>query len=778
MKNKFYFNNEELKRNKHLINYIKSSKCPKRNIHFFIKHFCRLEIPNLNKLSLSQNVFISTEENTIITTEDYYTINKNDCKCICHNIDKKLIIHNNNKNLYNSCNCPCHLYNKSMINYSNIFNTIYQNKPKQNYIQRVCKSADNINNTNNDDFNLIDKYTEYEDLNKKYIDIKKQIYNFESEKKERNTYIKKFEHNLYIYSGEEYNEYEKNNCFYRNYSNSDINIKYNHCLYNRSFNNLLEKTKNILNSPSFSNLNNRNKNYNVYSPNLSYSYYNEKRNAFYPFFENNKNKRYLSHNSNYLIKNQDKHLFKNKNPIQITNINCIRNKILDKKDIGESILFNEKNRENIKNNYFIIRKDSLKLKNINNNYKLNRFSNNDLIKSFENRYSHYSLDETIHSTINKNSHLSHPKSFGKNEINRNIYFFQNSENNKNKNKQKRIGQYSNIMRIGNDIIFEESEKNPFKTKGNEYYCIQKVNNIIIGSNKENNNNNELIKNKNDTNKTIICEINFNIINDNKKKISKNKNYLDFENIKFNNKSKINTNIIDNVDNFIIFEDNNLQIKCKLKSYKKVYDNMKRDNIISFNISKNKNHKNKYDKKKFIDNKKEIVNNINIFPSKKNKIPSKKKSAKDNYIKMEEKRNNNINKIIEKILSKNNKKDKENKQKINIVNKKDKVNKQKNNIKKPYNKNVNKEKDINKKKILPKKEELNNNPSIDSLLNYSLNDSHLIKKSDYHFNINDGDININKQINQKKPTTNNNKIKIEFQKSLEYQSQNNNNINFF
>ena len=92
MKNYYFFNNQDLNRNKHLINYSNLSECPKKNSHYFIKPFTRLEIPNLNKLSSNKNIFISTEESTIITTEDIHKINKNDCKCICHELDKKIII--------------------------------------------------------------------------------------------------------------------------------------------------------------------------------------------------------------------------------------------------------------------------------------------------------------------------------------------------------------------------------------------------------------------------------------------------------------------------------------------------------------------------------------------------------------------------------------------------------------------------------------------------------------------------------------------------------------
>ena len=44
----------------------------------------------------------------------------------------------------------------------------------------------------------------------------------------------------------------------------------------------------------------------------------------------------------------------------------------------------------------------------------------------------------------------------------------------------------------------------------------------------------------------------------------------------------------------------------------------RDNIISFNYLKSKYHEKEYEKKKFNGNKKENVNNINIFPAKKKK----------------------------------------------------------------------------------------------------------------------------------------------------------------
>ena len=64
------------------------------------------------------------------------------------------------------------------------------------------------------------------------------------------------------------------------------------------------------------------------------------------------------------------------------------------------------------------------------------------------------------------------------------------------------------------------------------------------------------------------------------------------------------------------------------------------------------------------------------------------------------------------------------------------------------------------------------------MNYNLSNSNQIKKNDYHFNRNDGDININKQIYQTKPSANNNKIKIEFQKNLEYQIKSDNNYNLF
>ena len=62
------------------------------------------------------------------------------------------------------------------------------------------------------------------------------------------------------------------------------------------------------------------------------------------------------------------------------------------------------------------------------------------------------------------------------------------------------------------------------------------------------------------------------------------------------------------------------------------------------------------------------------------------------------------------------------------------------------------------------------------MNYSHSNLNQIKKNEYHFNKNDGDININKQIYHTKPITKNNKIKIEFQKNLTYQIQNKNNIN--
>jgi len=159
----------------------------------------------------------------------------------------------------------------------------------------------------------------------------------------------------------------------------------------------------------------------------------------------------------------------------------------------------------------------------------------------------------------------------------------------------------------------------------------------------------------------------------------------------------------------------------------------RDNIISFNYLKSKYHEKEYEKKKFNDNKKENVNNINIFPAKKkNKIPSKKNFEKNSPTKMEEKRIDNINKIIKIILSKNNQ--------IG-----DKSNKQKNNIKNFNNKNAKEDKTYNTKKIFPKKGKLNEIPSLDNLLNYNLSKSNQIKKNNYHFNRNDGDININKQI---------------------------------
>ena len=288
MKNYYFFNNQDLNRNKHLINYSNLSECPKKNSHYFIKPFTRLEIPNLNKLSSNKNIFISTEESTIITTEDIHKINKNDCKCICHELDKKIIFYNMNKNSNKICNCPCHLCDKSMINYSNIFNNIFQTKTKYNYIQNIYRSADNIDKINNGDFNLIDKYPEYDDLNKKYNDndIKKQLYNFDKDKKKRIIYIKKLEHKLSISSEGKCKEYGINKFLFTNYSNSDINIKCNNCAYNRSFSNLLKRTKNILNYSSFLNDSvqyNRNKNYNFYSPNLSYSFYKEKKKLFFSF---------------------------------------------------------------------------------------------------------------------------------------------------------------------------------------------------------------------------------------------------------------------------------------------------------------------------------------------------------------------------------------------------------------------------------------------------------------------------------------------------------------
>jgi len=689
MKNKFYFNSQDLKRNKHLINCSNLSKCPQRNSHFFIKHFTKLEIPNLNNLSLNQNIFISTEQSTIITTEDFCKINKNNCKCICHEIDKKLIIHNMNKNSNNNYNSSCHLCDKSMINCSNIYNSIYQTNPKYNYIQRICRSVDNIGNTNYRVFNSIDKYKEYDDL-----------------------YFKKLEHNSSILSRGKYNEYEKDKYIFRYYSNNDITIKDNTYFCNRSFNNLLEKTKNILNSLSFSTEYNRNKNKisNLYSPNLSYSFKNEERNYFSPLFENNKNKRYLSYS-----------LHKNNNPFKNHKHYCIRNTLRSNKEIGNKILSRSENRENINKNFYIAKNNSLKIENIKNFYKFNTLGNNYLNKSFNNRYSHHSLDETIHSSINKNIYSLHPKSFGIDELDRNIYFPQNSEDNILKNKQKRI-EKNNIKRIEDDIIIEEKERNPFKTNVNEHYCIQKVNNTFFYNNRVNKNN-KVIVNKNNTKTQIISEINFNLINDKKKYFSNNN-----ENINSNNKNNININIFDKVDNFNIIKDNNLQNKSKLKSYNKISDNIIKDNIISFNILKGKECEKKYIKNKFIDNKKENVNYINFVPLKKNNIQSKKKSEKDSSSKMEEKRNNNIDKIIESILSKYNKKE-------------DKINKHKNNIKKTNNKNSN------------------------------LNQ---IKKNVYHLIRNDGDIN---SINyQTKPITKNSQIKIEFQRNLECQNQNKKNNN--
>ena len=662
------------------------------------------------------------------------------------------------KNSNKNCNCPCHLCDKSMISYSNIFNSIYPTKTKYNNIQKVCRSADNIGKLNMCDFNLIDKYYEFNDLNKKYNDIKKQLDNFDKEKKERIIYIKKLEHNLSISSEGKYNEYGINKFFFRNYSNSDKNIKFNNCINNRSFNNLLEKTQNILNSSSFLNDSDKyniNKNYNLYSPNLSYSFCKEKKNYFSPLFENIKNKRYLSNSTNYIIPNQDHYFHKNKNSFKDEIDLCIRNAMSYNKEIWEKKLSRSEKRANKNKNDYITKNGSLIFKNLKYFDRLNTFSNNDLTKSFGNRYSHYSLDETIHSSINKNSNLPHPKSFGKDEVDRNIFFLQNSENNKNKNRQKRIEENNNIKIIGNNTIFEENEKNPFKTKANENYSIQKINNIAF-CNKRNNIDNELISNKRDSKEKIICENNFNLIND--------KKYLYNENIKLNNKN-INTNIIDKVDNFNIIHDINSQKRYKLKSYNNTYDNILRDNIISFNYLKGKNLEKKYDKKKFIDNKKENVNNINIFPAKKNKIPSKKKLAKNSPTKMKEKRIDNINKIIEKILSKNNQIE-------------DKENKQKNNIKKLNNKNAKKDKNLEKKKIFQKIEKLKEIPILDNPFNYSLSNTNQIKKNLYHFNKNDGDININKQIYQLKPSANNNKIKIEIQKNLEYQIQNENNINLF
>ena len=747
MKKIFYFNNQELKRNKHLINYSNLSECPNKKYHYFIKHFSRIEIPNNNKLSLIQNNFISTEESTIIKTEDFSRLNKNYCKCICHEIYKKIIIHKINRNSNNNCNCPCHLCDKSMISYSNILNKVYQIKPKINYIQRVCRSVDNFDNINNSDFNLIDEYRVYDDLNKKYIDIKKQLYNFD-------TYNKKLKHSLSILSGGKYNESEKEKYIFRNFSNSDLTIKYNNYLYNKSSNNFLEKSKNISKSPSFSNEYNRNRASNLNSHNLSYSFYNEKRNNFSPLFENYKNKRYLSNNNNYIINNKDYYLYKNKNPFNNNKNFCIRNTMSYNKEIGEKNLTRRESKEKVNKNYYIKKNDSLNFKNRKNFYKFSTFSNNFLIESFGNRYSHYSLEETIHSSVNKNSYLPHPKSFGKDEIDRNIYFPQNSEKNIIKNKQKRI-EKNNIKRRKNDIIFE---KNPFKTESNKYYCIQKVINIFLGKDKEKKNN-DLCSSKNNEKVKIIYEIHFNLINDKKNKISNNKNYLNNENIKFNNKNIINANIVDKVDNFNIIKDNNLQKKSKLKAYNKVYDNIMKDNIMSFNILKDLNNENKLDKKKYNDNKKENVNNINIFPLKKNNIQSKKKSEKDTSTKIEEKRIDNINKIIEKILLKNNKKE-------------DKVNRHKNN-----SKITKKGKDLNKNKIFLKDEQLYDNPSIDNLLNYSISNINQIKKNEYPFNKNDGDdIKNNKKIYQSKFITKNNKTKKEFQNNLTYQNQNKNNIN--
>lgn len=122
-------------------------------------------------------------ESTKLTIEDFCKINKNDCICICHKLDKKIIFYNMYKNSNKNCNCPCHLCDKSMISYSNIFNSIYPTKTKYNNIQKVCRSADNIGKLNMCDFNLIDKYYEYNDLNQKYNDIKKQLDNFDKEKK-------------------------------------------------------------------------------------------------------------------------------------------------------------------------------------------------------------------------------------------------------------------------------------------------------------------------------------------------------------------------------------------------------------------------------------------------------------------------------------------------------------------------------------------------------------------------------------------------------------------
>ena len=197
MKNKkYHFNPKDLSQNNHLINNNKKRPNYSRNVNDFSnKFFSKASFPNYKNKIFSQNNFITTEQSTLLSTEDLFKnsfiTNRNNCECICHE-NNEIIVNNIMK--ISNCNCPCHFCENLILNCQNNQHNQYNNNISKNNIKkdygRYSRSVDFSEEIN---ISLIDKYN---DLNKKYKNIKKHLDYLELEEKQRNNYIKNLEDKL------------------------------------------------------------------------------------------------------------------------------------------------------------------------------------------------------------------------------------------------------------------------------------------------------------------------------------------------------------------------------------------------------------------------------------------------------------------------------------------------------------------------------------------------------------------------------------------------------
>ena len=681
------FNNNLFQSNDYLINSHIAPNARRKNQKYLNKDFYQISMPN-HTVNINQNIILPSEQSTLLTTEDcqYKKLNiveekrkRNNCVCLCHQIEEELLNHN--------CNIVCY------------HTPIVSNHPtclkKHRQIYRSVDNSLSRNNKPNQHKNFELVYN-YQKLKKEYNIKNCTNYN------ERNERINNFNYTTdikdkYCFSRNMWKPTHK--CLNRSWDDCKVNYNYNACNY------LLRKTRTILGYPSFS---------------MDYKYghcHHRPTPISYISDDYYNNLSPLSQTMNNIYESRER---RNYNP---------KSKSIDFNPLYNNYTFKGKNDNNNNldenNNNQIIQNEGINnCNNINNSKNFNEGRGN-LNNTFNNNSMKDNFDSKINSKFNN--------SLNKSEIINNKY----NNNKKEKSpKMNNIKCNNNILAYNNNnISFGNEEENEDNTNQINQNNNIRDNRKIYGNNFESNiyndnrniknfeqnNNNNIINNKNKNLKDIIIEKNLFMKVKNKDKIHKTKeNNLndnidpnkklikDILNIKSNKdknnakKKKQNTRYLDyqnsNVDSIIekILEKNHG--KNKEDKYKRNYNNKKIDILKKGKLNYTNTYKNKIGKKFGLPTYTKFTEFYNFKEKQKQKFPSNI-TKKDNQIKNK--------KITSKTPIKTNKENILNK----VNNQKDKININKILAKEKQGRNKNKNRSqstLNNDKNIKNKTTNNNN----------------------------------------------------------------------